>query len=148
MSSPFSSGWGVGLLLSAQFWRPNDWAESNGMKNMEPNTAAARAATRAARRQQRTEIPLSKMPFRQLRNPFPPMEIISPDQLQQLHNASMQILENIGLDFLDPEALSLWAKAGARVDHAKQHVWIDRGLLMQTIANAPASFTLRARNPE
>jgi trimethylamine---corrinoid protein Co-methyltransferase len=118
------------------------------MKIMEPNTAAARAATRAARRHQRSEIPLSKMPFKQLRNPFPPMEIISHEQLEQLHNASMQILENIGLDFLDPEALSIWEKAGAKVDHAKQHVWIDRGLLMQTIAKAPSSFTWRARNPE
>jgi trimethylamine--corrinoid protein Co-methyltransferase len=110
--------------------------------------AAQRAERRAARRQERSEIPLSKMPFQALRNPFPPMEIVSPEALEKLHNASMQILESTGIDFLDPEALSFWEKAGAKVDHISQHVWIDRALLMQTIAKAPASFTWRARNPQ
>ncbi len=60
----------------------------------------------------------------------------------------MHILENVGLDFLDDEALDLWGKAGAKVDRTSQHVWIERGLLLETIASAPASFTWRARNPE
>jgi trimethylamine--corrinoid protein Co-methyltransferase len=59
----------------------------------------------------------------------------------------MHILEEIGLDFLDKEALSFWETAGARVDHKSQHVWIDRDLLLETVAQAPAEFTLTARNP-
>lgn len=112
---------------------------------MEPTSRAER---RAARRQQRSEIPLGKLPFRPLRNPFPAMEIIGSEELEKLHQASMSILENIGLDFMDAEALSIWEKAGAKVDHAAQHVWIDRGLLLDALAKAPASFTWRARNPE
>lgn len=59
----------------------------------------------------------------------------------------MRILEDIGIDFLEGEALALWEEAGARVDHKDQHVWFDRGLVMELVAKAPAEFTLHARNP-
>jgi trimethylamine--corrinoid protein Co-methyltransferase len=88
------------------------------------------------------------MPFRQLRNPLPPLEIIPPEGVERIHQASMHILENVGLDFLDAEALDLWQQAGAKVDRANQHVWLDRELVLAAIASAPSSFTWRARNPE
>lgn len=59
----------------------------------------------------------------------------------------MTILEDIGIRWLDEEALDLWAQAGAKVDRTQKHVWLDRGLVMELIANAPSSFTWRARNP-
>ncbi|HXV42164.1 MAG TPA: trimethylamine methyltransferase family protein, partial [Anaerolineae bacterium] len=107
-----------------------------------------RAARRAAQRQSRSQSPLLKIPFRQLRNPLAPLELISPEQIEQLHQASMQILESIGLDFLDDEALDLWQKAGAKVDRSARHVWLDRDLVLELVAKAPTSFTWRARNPE
>ena len=103
---------------------------------------------RSERPSQRPQSPLLSTPFRQPRNPFPPAEILTPDQIQQIHDASLHILENIGLDFLDDEALAIWHKAGAKVDHAARHVWLDRGLLLEAIAHAPDAFTWRARNPE
>ncbi len=102
---------------------------------------------RTPRRQRRKESPLLNMPFRQPRHPLPPYEILSAEQIERLHQASLHILENVGLDFLDVEALDIWEKAGAKVDHAGRHVWIDRGLAMEAIATAPASFNWRARNP-
>ncbi|MCB9419607.1 MAG: trimethylamine methyltransferase family protein [Ardenticatenaceae bacterium] len=102
---------------------------------------------RSERQRPQPQSPLLTLPFRQPRNPFPPAEILTPDQIQQLHDASMHILENIGLDFLDDEALAIWQQAGAKVDRAARHVWIDRGLLLEAIAPAPATFTWRARNP-
>ncbi len=60
----------------------------------------------------------------------------------------MRILEEVGLDFMDEEALDIWERAGARVDRKAQHVWLDRGLVLEAAARAPASFTWRARNPE
>ncbi len=103
---------------------------------------------RSERQRPQPQSPLLSTPFRQPRNPFPPAEILTPDQIQQIHDASLHILENIGLDFLDDEALAIWHKAGAKVDHAARHVWIDRGLLLEAIAHAPDAFTWRARNPE
>jgi len=111
---------------------------------MEPS----RAERRAARRQQRSEIPLAKLPFQELRNPFPPLEILPPEGIEKIHNASLDLLETTGICVMDEEALSLFEKAEARVDHQSQMVWLDRGWLMETVAQAPASFTWRARNPE
>ena len=87
------------------------------------------------------------MPFRQPRNAMAPLEVVSADQIEALHDASMSIFEETGLDFMDPESLDLWEQAGARVDRGLQHVWADRGLVMELVARAPSSFTWRARNP-
>ena len=91
--------------------------------------------------------PLLFIPFRQPRNPWTPVDILNPEQVEQLHNASMEILENTGIDFLDDETLTIWEKAGAKVDRAARHVWIDRGLIESAIASAPAEFDWYARNP-
>lgn len=106
-----------------------------------------RRSRRTKRRARSLRSPLLEMPFRQLRHPHAPYEIIRPDEVERLHDASMYILENVGLDFLDEEALDIWEKAGAKVDRSSQHVWLDRGLVMEAIAKAPSSFTWRARNP-
>lgn len=102
---------------------------------------------RKNRLRQRPLLSLLQLPFRQLRNRFPPLEILPPEQLEQLHLASLDILENVGLDFFDDEALDLWQQAGAKVDHSARHVWPDRGLVLEAIAQAPATFSWRARNP-
>ena len=107
-----------------------------------------RTQKRAARRRQRLQSPLLNIPFRQLRHPGPPYEMLTIEQIERLHQASMRILETVGIDFLDAEALDIWQKAGAKVDPKARHVWIDRELLMETIAQAPPAFTWRARNPE
>lgn len=107
-----------------------------------------RKRKRATAKSNRSNSPYLSIPYRQLRNPFPPYEIASPEKIEEIHEASMHILENTGIRFQDKEALDLWAKAGAKVDQATEHVWIDRGLLMDLIEKAPASFTYRARNPK
>ena len=86
------------------------------------------------------------IPWKRLVNPYAPLEICSAEQVQQIHTATLDILENIGVDFMDAEALSIWDAAGAKVDHSAQHVWIDRGLVMELVSHAPEQFTLRARN--
>ena len=64
---------------------------------------------------------------------------------KKIHDASMTILESIGIDFLLPRACEILAQAGAEVDG--QRVRMDRGLVMEAIAQAPTEFTLHARNP-
>jgi trimethylamine--corrinoid protein Co-methyltransferase len=91
--------------------------------------------------------PLLQLPFCPPANPLPPLEVLLPEQLERVHLTSLDILENIGLDFLDDEALNIWQKAGTKVDPAARRVWPDRGLVLEAVAQAPASFTWRARNP-
>jgi trimethylamine--corrinoid protein Co-methyltransferase len=111
---------------------------------MTPTSSAER---RAARRVRRARSPFADIPFRRIENNFAPLEVITPEQLEQLHEASMHILENIGIVFMDAEALDVWEKAGADVDHSSQNVRFDRGLILDLVAKAPSQFTWRARNP-
>ena len=60
----------------------------------------------------------------------------------------MQILEEIGMDFLDDDARRLLAAAGARVEPGSMRVRFDREMVLETIATAPSSFTFHSRNPD
>lgn len=104
---------------------------------------------RRSRREHRRDqaSPWAGKPFRQVRNPLAPVEVLSGEQVERIHQASMHILENVGLEFLDDEALDIWASAGADVDRDAQRVRMDRALVMEAVAQAPAQFTLHARNP-
>ena len=86
-------------------------------------------------------------PFRQPRRRFPPVEIVSADEIEAIHQASLMVLEEIGMDFLDPDAVALLAKAGADTKPGSQRVRFDRNLILERIRSVPATFTLHARNP-
>jgi len=107
-----------------------------------------RSTNRRTRQRPGAAGPMDGKPFRLVRNPFRPLEALSGEQLARIHEASMRIVEEIGIDFLDAEALQLWHDAGARVDWKCQHVWIDREHLLSLVGKAPSEFTLRALNPE
>lgn len=84
----------------------------------------------------------------QPRLPFAPVPAVSADELEAIHAASLTILEEIGMDFLHPEARAILKAAGADVDPGSERVRLDRGLVESKLGLAPESFTLHARNPE
>jgi trimethylamine--corrinoid protein Co-methyltransferase len=71
----------------------------------------------------------------------------SPEALARIHDASLTILEEIGLDFLSAEARAIAVAAGAKAGPEPERLRFDRALVMAMVARAPASFTLRAANP-
>ncbi len=81
-------------------------------------------------------------------NPYAPAEILNPEQIERIHDASLTILEEIGMDFLLPEAREILDKAGAEVTPGSERVRFDRDMILEAIATAPSEFTLHARNPE
>ncbi|MDQ0396371.1 trimethylamine methyltransferase family protein [Labrys monachus] len=83
----------------------------------------------------------------QPRRPFLPTEAVSADQLEAIHAASLQVLEEIGIDVLHGEAKAILKAEGAHVDPSSDRVRFDRGLVESKIGLAPRSFTLHARNP-
>jgi len=78
---------------------------------------------------------------------YAPTAVVSEDELEAIHEASMQILEEIGMDFLDEEARELLAKAGASIEAGSERVRFDREMIAEAISTAPATFTFHARNP-
>lgn len=112
-------------------------------------TAGGGGRRRRGRRGGGDQAPvLEQQPFRQPRMIYAPMRAISDDQVEQIHQASLDVLEEIGMDFLHPEAKALLKDAGADVDPGSDRVRFDRQLVESVIGLAPAQFTLHARNPE
>ncbi len=106
-----------------------------------------RRGGRRGGRQPRSDASLPQLAWRSVSNPYRPIEVLSADQIEAIHDASLRILEEIGLDFLHPEALDILAAAGATVEAGSQRVRFDRGLIQEAIGHAPARYTLHARNP-
>ena len=90
---------------------------------------------------------LRQPPWNQPRNPYAPLEVLSSGQVEQIHLATLSLLENHGMRILHEGARELLAQAGADVDHDEQMVRFDRGLVLEKVALAPAEITLHARNP-
>ncbi|MBY6082313.1 trimethylamine methyltransferase family protein [Ruegeria arenilitoris] len=82
--------------------------------------------------------------YRQLRNPFPVMEVFPADQIADMHETALRTLEELGVKVLLPEARRLFAAAGARVDEDSEMVFIGRDLVEAAVASAPNSIACRA----
>ncbi len=80
-----------------------------------------------------------------LRNRLKFVEILDAEELEKIHAASMDILEDVGVVFRDPRAIEDWRRLGATVEDDRVH--IDRHLAMELIAKAPAEFEMASRNP-
>jgi trimethylamine--corrinoid protein Co-methyltransferase len=107
----------------------------------------ARDGSNRRGRRRRESSALTQLPRRALRNPYAPIEVLSADQIEAIHDTSMQILEEIGMDFLHPEAREILGRAGAEIEAGSERVRFDRGLIEEAVGHAPAEFTLHARNP-
>ena len=77
---------------------------------------------------------------------FDPLRGVSDDELEAIHLASLRVLSETGVDFLDDTSRRQLADAGCAVDGDR--VRFDPELVQQLVATAPAEFTLHAPNPE
>jgi trimethylamine--corrinoid protein Co-methyltransferase len=68
-------------------------------------------------------------------------------QLDELREATLDVLENVGIRFHSERALEIFAEHGARVDRESQIVKIPRDLVLKAMSNVPRYFTMGARDP-
>ncbi len=92
--------------------------------------------------------PLGNPAYRRLTNPYPPIEILSDDQVEAIHETSMTTLEEIGIKVLLDEARTILRAAGADVDEDSMIVRFDRGLVDSALTTVPGAVTLHGRSPE
>ena len=91
---------------------------------------------------------IRQMPWRIPLNTDRPTEPLPPEGLAAIHDAAMRVLEEIGIEFLNDEALAHLRAAGCTVDPGTQNVRMDRGFVMAQVAKAPPAFDIIPRNPE
>lgn len=103
---------------------------------------------RNTQRAERLKIANPQLPWNKLVNPLKPVEVLSLDQVEHIHQASLRVLAETGMEFMDPGARAVLAGAGCDVDEDTMRVRFDPGFIEEHIAKAPSHFSLRARNPQ
>lgn len=72
-------------------------------------------------------------------------QFLREEQLDQLQEATLQILETVGVQFPSEKALAIFAENGAQVDHESQIVKIPRDLVRRAMRTVPRYFHLGSR---
>ncbi len=105
-----------------------------------------RGGGRAGNAARRGGAVIDQMPWRIIENTDRPTEPLGEDGVQAIHNGAMQILEDIGIEFLNEEALEIFREAGCTV--AGTNVRMGREWVMEMLAHAPEQFDITPRNPD
>jgi trimethylamine--corrinoid protein Co-methyltransferase len=105
-----------------------------------------RSGGRAANTAKRQSVQINQMPWRVPVNTDCPTEPLNGDGVQAIHDGAMRILEDIGIEFLNEEAIDLFKKAGCKVDGT--NVKMGRDWVMEMIGHAPEQFDITPRNPD
>jgi trimethylamine--corrinoid protein Co-methyltransferase len=79
---------------------------------------------------------------------LPSFNLLSPEDLQKIDQAGLQILERVGIRILDRTYLEKLETAGAVVDFDDHRARFQTGWLKETLSTAPDRFTLHSRNGE
>ncbi len=102
-----------------------------------------RRGGRSARQKLRSDRREDMLPT--LTRELPCTEPMTQAQIHAIHDASMDVLEEVGVDFRDEIALAQLKQAGA--DVAGERVRFDRDMIMELISSIPQTITLHARDP-
>jgi len=74
----------------------------------------------------------------------PRTTFLSREEIEAIHNASLQVLEKTGIKVMSETALDILKKGGAKVDHGANRVTIPRQLVNETLKMAPKTITYGA----
>jgi trimethylamine--corrinoid protein Co-methyltransferase len=72
--------------------------------------------------------------------------VLTDDQVERLHDASLQILGKVGVQVPHPDVRQRFAAAGAAVDEADKRVRIPEALVAESLAKAGKSFAIYGRD--
>jgi len=105
-----------------------------------------RSGGRAGQAARTGKAAIQQPPWRVPLNTDRPTEPLDEDGVAAIHNGAMRILEEIGIEFLNEEALALFKQCGAKVDGS--NVRMDRDWVMEMVGKAPSEFIITPRNPD
>ena len=76
------------------------------------------------------------------------LNFLNQAQLDQFQEATLDILENVGVQFPSEQALEIFSAHGAKVDQDSEIVKIPRDLVFKAMETVPRTFVMGAREPE
>lgn len=107
------------------------------------NLPAATERRRERRERQREAAALP--PMQQLQYGVPRYNLVNEAALQRIHDASMRILSELGIDFYDAEIRDILAAHGVKI--VGETAYFTEAQIMEYVSKAPSEFTQQARNP-
>ncbi len=105
-----------------------------------------RAGGRAGNARRRGGAAIEQMPWNPPRRIDPPVEPLRPEGVAAIHDGAMRVLEEIGVEFLNADALAILRAAGCTIDGT--NVRMGRDFVMEMVGRAPSQFTITPRNPD
>lgn len=114
----------------------------------EEGTTSPERRRRAGGRDRKRSAASSRIeqpPFQIVRRRFPATPVVSEDELEAIHDASLDVLEQVGMDVLDSDARRLLVDAGATAEG--ERLRFGREMITELITTCPSEFTLHAPNP-
>ena len=91
-------------------------------------------------------MPVERLPIEPLRTSYH-LRFTNDEQLDLLQNATLEILETVGVRFPSEKALAVLSDHGVKVDSKTQIAKFPRDLVLKTLSRVPRYFCLGARDP-
>ena len=91
---------------------------------------------------------MSHKNIKTISNPKLKLEILTTEDVQKIHEATLRIIEKVGVRFPSKRALEIWEAHGADVNHEKKIVRVKPQIIEEALKKAPPSYKLAARDPQ
>jgi trimethylamine--corrinoid protein Co-methyltransferase len=92
------------------------------------------------------EVAMSKH-IKSISNPKLKLEILTIAEVKKIHEATLWIIEHVGVRFPSKRALEIWESNGATVDHDKKIVRVKGDRIEEALTKCPPTYSLAARDP-
>jgi len=79
---------------------------------------------------------------------IPYSTILTQNQIEEVHETSLRILEDVGVSSNSQTILKIFKQAGANIDHESKRIKITRKMVEDALKTAPRKVTLYGRDPQ
>src|SRR5512135_2599243 len=86
--------------------------------------------------------------IKSISNPKLKLEVLTTEEVKKIHEATLWIIEHVGVRFPSQRALEIWEAHGAAVDREKKIVRVKGDVIEEALKKAPPAYTLAARDPQ
>ncbi|MCZ4353720.1 trimethylamine methyltransferase family protein [Roseovarius aestuarii] len=114
---------------------------------VEASKRRKRGGGRAGAADRRGSAAIEQMPWAPPLNLDRPTEPLDDAGIAAIHDGAMRILEEIGIQILNPEALDVFRASGGCTIQG-ENLRMGRDFVMEQVAKAPAQWTITPRNPD
>src|SRR5512147_1016258 len=86
--------------------------------------------------------------IKSISNPKLKLEVLTTEEVKKIHEATLWIIEHVGVRFPSARALEIWEANGATVDREKKIVRVKGDVIEEALKSCPPVYPLAARDPQ